>query len=79
MPEDNYDVLPLPVNLFGEVEKLDENIKPFVGVYFPAELLARMNWTRKTPLEISIDGECLMICKKDLKYEIEEIDEPTYI
>lgn len=52
MINDQYDVLPLPVNLFGEVEKLDENIKPFVGVYFPAELLARMNWTRKTPLTI---------------------------
>jgi hypothetical protein len=79
MPDDSYDVLPLPVNLFGEVEKTDEDIKPFVGVYFPAELLARMNWTRKTPLEISVDGDCLLICKKDLEYEIEEIEEPTYI
>jgi hypothetical protein len=79
MESDNYDVLPLPVNLFGEYEKLDEGVKPFVGVYFPAELLARMNWTRKTPLSISVDGECLIICKKDLEYEIEESDEPTYI
>ena len=79
MSTENYDVLPMPVNLFGEYEKFDEDVKPFVGVYFPAELLARMNWTRKTRLTISPDGECLIICKKDLEYEIEEIDEPTYI
>jgi hypothetical protein len=79
MSDENYDVLPLPVNLFGKVEKLDQEIKPFVIVYFPAELLAKMNWTRKTRLSISIDGECLIICKKDLEYELEEIDEPKYI
>lgn len=79
MATNHYDVLPLPVNLFGEYEKFDEDIKPFVGIYFPAELLAKMQWTRKTPLTISVDGECLIICKKDLEYELEEIEEPKYI
>lgn len=39
---DDYDVLPLPVKL-GEIRNKHDNlIKPFVGVYFPVELLEKM-------------------------------------
>lgn len=75
---DHFDVLPLPVNIFRHLED-EAEVKPFVAVYFPAALLERMNWTRKTPLQITIDGEVLMISKKELEYELEPEPEPVYI
>jgi hypothetical protein len=75
---ENYDVLPLPVNIFRQLED-EAEVKPFVAVYFPAELLDRMKWTRKTPLNLIVDGETLIISKKDLEYELEPQPEPSYI
>lgn len=79
MDDSTYEVLPLPVNLFGEIDKENEDIKPFVAAYFPAELLTKMGWTRKTPLNVTIDGETLIICKKELQYELEPETEPDYL
>jgi hypothetical protein len=79
MPDaESYDVLLLPVNIFRQLED-EAEVKPFVAVYFPAELLDRLNWTRKTPLNLSIDGETLVISKKELEYELDPEAEPTYI
>lgn len=75
---DSYDVLPLPINIFRHLEN-EAEVKPFIAVYFPADLLERMNWNRKTPLNLIVDGETLIISKKDLEYELEPDVEPTYI
>ena len=76
--QDQYDVLPLPVNLFEQPGN-QVNLKPFVAVYFPAELLEKMRWNRKTPLSLLIDGETLLISKKDLEYEIDPEGESEYL
>lgn len=75
---ETFEVLPLSVNIFRDLED-EAEVKPFVAVYFPAELLEKMNWTRKTPLTLSIDGVNLVISKKELEYEFEPEEEPTYI
>lgn len=75
---DNFDVLPLSVNIFRHLED-EAEVKPFVAVYFPAELLDRMKWNRKTPLTLIIDGENLVISKKELEYELEPEEPPTYL
>lgn len=75
---DSYDVLPLPINIFNHLEA-EAEVKPFIAVYFPADLLERMHWNKKTPLNLIIDGETLIISKKELEYELEPDLEPTYI
>ncbi|HQU83883.1 MAG TPA: hypothetical protein PKY59_12185 [Pyrinomonadaceae bacterium] len=74
-----YEVLPLSVNIFNQIETSADEIKPFIAVYFPADLLSQMNWTKKTPLIVTIDGSNLIISKKELQYEYEPEPEPTYI
>lgn len=58
---DNYDVLPLPVTLGSIRDKESQVIKPFVGVYFPVELLDKMNWTKDTRLTLTVEKEGLRI------------------
>ena len=63
MLKDVYIVLPLPVHL-GAIKDREENpIKPFVGVYFPIELLTKMGWTEKTKLKLSVEKGFLKIEK----------------
>lgn len=80
MPDlpDSYDVLPLSVNIF-EVVPEGFPAHHFVAAYFPAALLKRMNWTRETPLELIVDGETLIVSKKELTYELEPEAEPTFL
>lgn len=58
---DNYDVLPLPVHLGGIIDREKNEIKPFVGIYFPVELLEKMGWTNKTYLQLSVEDGFLKI------------------
>jgi hypothetical protein len=74
-----YEVLPLPVNIFSQIEQSADEIKPFIAVYFPADLLSKMKWTKKTLLIVTIDGDNLVISKKELQYEYKPESEPKYI
>ncbi len=58
---DYYDVLPIPVTLGGIYDKENNVVKPFVGVYFPAELLEKMKWTKETQLTLSVEKDCVKI------------------
>lgn len=58
---DYYDVLPIPVTLGGIYDKDKNVVKPFVGVYFPAELLEKMKWTKETRLTLSVEKDCVKI------------------
>jgi hypothetical protein len=61
MPEEIYDVLPLPVHLGGIIDREHHEIKPFIGIYVPIELLEKMGWTDKTPLTLSVEDGYLKI------------------
>ena len=58
---DYYDVLPIPVTLGGIYDKENNVVKPFVGVYFPAELLDKMGWKKETQLTLSVEKDCVKI------------------
>lgn len=62
---DLYDVLPIAVNLGGIVDKENNVVKPFVGVYFPTELLDKMKWDKKTRLTLSVEKDSVKIFKSD--------------
>lgn len=65
MNGDNYDVLPLPVHLGSIRNKHDNLIKPFVGVYFPVELLNKMGWAKDTKLTLTVEKDVLKIYKAE--------------
>ena len=58
---DLYDVLPIAVNPGGIVDKENMVVKPFVGVYFPAELLDKMKWSKDTRLTLSVEKDGVKI------------------
>lgn len=86
MSSDIYSVLPLPVHLGAIKDRQLNSIKPFVGVYFPVELLEKMGWTEKSKLKLSVEKGFLKIEKagndeeefyfdiNELKYEPENYD-----
>ena len=60
---DNYAVLPISTHL-GEIRDKENNeLKPFVAIYFPDEILKKMKWTRETNLLLSVEKDCLKIVK----------------
>jgi hypothetical protein len=78
---DNYDVLPLPVHLGNILDKNNNRIKPFVGIYFPVELLNKMGWTKDTRLQMSVEKGFLKIFQTDADQEEFSFDfnELTYV
>ena len=60
---DHYDVLPIPVSFSGIVDKAGQVIKPFIGIYFPAELLIKIKWNAGTGLTLSVEEEDLKISR----------------
>ena len=58
---DNYAVLPISTHL-GEIRDKENNqLKPFVAIYFPDELMEKMKWTKETNLILSVEKDCLKI------------------
>lgn len=67
----------MPVHLGAIKDRENNSIKPFVGVYFPVELLQKMGWTEKTNLVLSVEKGFLKIEKSDnpetIVYDINEL------
>lgn len=80
MSSDKYDVLTLPVHLGSILDKNDNRLKPFIGIYFPVELLIKMGWTKDTHLQLSVEKDFLKICKSDTHPEelFFDLNELTY-
>lgn len=80
MSSDNYDVLPIPVHIGSIIDKETNIIKPFVGIYFPAELLKKMKWNKETRLTLSVEKDCLKIVRDETRDEfIYDTNELMYI
>lgn len=71
MSSDIYNVLSLPVHIGAIKDREQNSIKPFVGVYFPVELLQKMGWNEKSKLKLSVE-------KGFLKIEKAGEDEPEF-
>ena len=76
MSSDKYDVLPIPTHLGSVVDKKENRIKPFIGIYFPAELLEKMKWTENTQLTLAVENGFLKIYQDKEREEIFIYDEP---
>lgn len=74
---DLYDVLPIPTHLGSIIDKETQIIKPFVGIYFPAELLAKMKWTKDTRLSLAVEKDGLRIYADESRdpfiYDVNEL------
>lgn len=66
---DDYDVLPLPTHIGGIINKHSDLIKPFVGVYFPQELLDKMKWSKGDRLTLRVQKDGLKIFKDEADRE----------
>jgi hypothetical protein len=49
------------LHLGGIIDRDQNEIKPFVGIYFPVELLEKMGWTSKTYLVLTVEDGFLKI------------------
>ncbi len=72
MSQETYDVLPFPVQIFGVLDRNNLPVEHFVGVYFPVDLMEKMNWKSETELVLSVDKGFLTIYKKDPEYILDE-------
>ena len=74
---DHYDVLPIPVHLGGIVDKKTNVVKPLVGIYFPAELLKKMKWTKESRLTLAVEKDGLRIFRDESRepfiYDVNEL------
>lgn len=79
MSSELYDVLPLPVTLGNIIDKNNNRLKPFVGIYFPVELLDKMKWSKDTRLILTIEKGYLKIVERegaaeaDLLFDLNEL------
>jgi hypothetical protein len=79
MRGDIYDVLPLPVKISDEIRKQNPHFKPFVAVYFPAEMLAEMKWTDNMKLHLTIEKDGLKITANEPGIENFTTNELVYV